>query len=91
MIDTLHKLAKAFDVYTAESEKLIQAYRTPLDISIIERAVKHGAAFSSEYVLQYTKDLAEPHPERGEKRSRRHHKGALRYGERACFQRCANN
>ncbi|MEC0294380.1 dynamin GTPase [Bacillus subtilis] len=59
MIDTLHKLAKAFDVYTAESEKLIQAYRTPLDISIIERAVKHGAAFSSEYVLQYTKDLAE--------------------------------
>lgn len=59
IIDTLHKLAKAFDVYTAESEKLIQTYRTPLDISIIERAVKHGAAFSSEYVLQYTKDLAE--------------------------------
>ncbi|MFP9167127.1 hypothetical protein ACLI1Y_17380, partial [Enterococcus faecalis] len=48
MIDTLHKLAKVFDVYTAESDKLIQAYRTPLDISIIEHAVKHGAAFSSE-------------------------------------------
>ncbi|MCY8360934.1 hypothetical protein MOC61_22245, partial [Bacillus inaquosorum] len=32
---------------------------TPLEIDIIERAVKHGAAFSSEYVLQYTKDLAE--------------------------------
>ncbi|MCY7803840.1 dynamin family protein [Bacillus spizizenii] len=59
MIDTFHKLAKAFDVHTAESEKLILAYRTPLEIDIIERAVKHGAAFSSEYVLQYTKDLAE--------------------------------
>lgn len=45
MIDTFHKLAKAFDVHTAESEKLIQAYRTPLEIDIIERAVKHGAAF----------------------------------------------
>ncbi|MEW4971610.1 dynamin family protein [Bacillus stercoris] len=59
IIDTIHKLAKAFDVHDAESEKLIQSYRTPLDISIIERAVKQGAAFSSEYVLQYTKDLAE--------------------------------
>ncbi len=59
IIDTLHKLAKAFDVHNVESEKLIQSYRTPLDISIIERAVKQGAAFSSEYVLQYTKDLAE--------------------------------
>ncbi|MCY8535695.1 dynamin family protein [Bacillus vallismortis] len=59
IIDTFHKLAKAFDVHTAESEKLIQAYRTPLKIDIIELAVKHGAAFSSEYVLQYTKDLAE--------------------------------
>ncbi|WP_426982530.1 dynamin family protein [Bacillus cabrialesii] len=59
MIDTFHKLAKAFDVHTAESEKLIQAYHTPLEIDIIELAVKHGAAFSSEYVLQYTKDLAE--------------------------------
>ncbi|MGK9266400.1 dynamin family protein [Bacillus inaquosorum] len=59
MIDTFHKLAKAFDVHAAESEKLIQAYRTPLEIDIIERAVKNGAAFSSEYVLQYTKDLAE--------------------------------
>ncbi|MCY7784678.1 MULTISPECIES: dynamin family protein [unclassified Bacillus (in: firmicutes)] len=59
IIDTFHKLAKAFDVHTAESEQLIQAYRTPLEIDIIERAIKHGAAFSSEYVLQYTKDLAE--------------------------------
>ncbi|MDO3662107.1 dynamin family protein [Bacillus sp. C28GYM-DRY-1] len=59
MIDTFHKLAKEFDVHTAESEKLIQAYRTPLEIDMIEHAVKHGAAFSSEYVLQYTKDLAE--------------------------------
>ncbi|WP_456279582.1 dynamin family protein [Bacillus sp. K7] len=59
IIDTFHKLAKAFDVDTVESEKLIHAYRTPLKIDIIELAVKHGAAFSSEYVLQYTKDLAE--------------------------------
>ncbi|MDR4435434.1 dynamin family protein [Bacillus tequilensis] len=59
MIDTFHKLAKAFDVHTAESEKLIQAYRTPLEIDNLEHAVKHGATFSSEYVLQYTKDLAE--------------------------------
>ncbi|KAF1679887.1 dynamin family protein [Bacillus sp. SKDU12] len=59
MIDTLHDLAKAFHVHTAESEQRIQAYSTPLEIDIIERAVKQGAAFSSEYVLQYTKDLAE--------------------------------
>ncbi|MEC2183953.1 dynamin family protein [Bacillus spizizenii] len=59
IIDTFHKLAKSFDVHTAKSEKLIQAYRTPLEIDIIERAVKQGAALSSEYVLQYTKDLAE--------------------------------
>lgn len=59
IIDSFHKLAKAFDIHTAESEKLIQAYHTPLEIDIIEHAVKHGAAFSSEYVLQYTKDLAE--------------------------------
>ncbi|MHA6486218.1 dynamin family protein [Bacillus cabrialesii] len=59
IIDTFHQLAKAFHVHTAESEKLIQAYSTPLEADIIERAVKHGAAFSSEYVLQYTKDLAE--------------------------------
>lgn len=55
----MHKHAKGFDIQSAESEKLIQAYRTPLHIDIIERAVKQGAAFSSEYVLQYTKDLAE--------------------------------
>lgn len=59
IIDILHKLAKGFGIQSAESEKLIQAYRTRLHIDIIERAVKQGAAFSSEYVLQYTKDLAE--------------------------------
>ncbi|MEK3709772.1 dynamin family protein [Bacillus sp. FSL K6-1005] len=59
IIDILHKLAKGFGIQSAESRKLIQAYRTPLHVDIIERAVKQGAAYSSEYVLQYTKDLAE--------------------------------
>ncbi|MCY8945793.1 dynamin family protein [Bacillus atrophaeus] len=59
IIDTLNKQAKAFRIESNDCLKRIQAYRTPLHIDMIERAVKPGAKLSPEYVLTYTKDLAD--------------------------------
>ncbi|MGG1414135.1 dynamin family protein [Bacillus amyloliquefaciens] len=59
IIDTFTKAAKRYEAESDELIKKIQAYRTPLSGDITAQALKQGAAFSSEYVLTYTKDLAE--------------------------------
>ncbi|MEE4534079.1 dynamin family protein [Bacillus velezensis] len=59
IIDTFTKAAKRYEADSDELIRKIQAYRTPLSDDITAQALKQGAAFSSEYVLTYTKDLAE--------------------------------
>ncbi len=59
IIDTFTKAAKRYESDSDELIKKIQAYRTPLSDDITAQALKQGASFSSEYVLTYTKDLAE--------------------------------
>ncbi|MBY8914095.1 dynamin family protein [Bacillus sp. YC2] len=59
IIDTLSKAAKRYEADSDDLIKKIQAYHTPLSEDILKRAVKQGAAFSAEYVLTYTKDLAD--------------------------------
>ncbi|MCP6682137.1 dynamin family protein [Bacillus nakamurai] len=59
IIDTFSKAAKRYEADSDDLIMKIQAYRTPLSEDIMKRAVKQGAAFSAEYVLTYTKDLAD--------------------------------
>ncbi|MFT7820639.1 dynamin family protein [Bacillus siamensis] len=59
IIDTFTKAAKRYEAESDELIKKIQAYRTTLSDDITAQALKQGAAFSAEYVLTYSKDLAD--------------------------------